>query len=616
MASTCLQRIKELKVDEGIYANTGSATDDTSTHSNHSNDYEDVYNNEDVPETGVTRGLKGPTISGTIFLASGIDTAGSRRYRLAAVGLGLLCVLLLIVIAVLWVQFNHMTTVRDQLQASYTSLTTERDQLQSSYTSLTTERDQLQSSYTSLTTEGDQLQSSYTSLTTERDQLQSSYTSLTTERDQLQKEKGALQKKLVELGQRRSFYYLSTEKSWSESRQYCTEKGADPVIINSRKEQGRRCYRAAAAVCLGLLCVLLLAAITVLWIQFNNMTMERDQLQTSYTNLTKERDQLHTSNASLAKEKDQLQTSYTNLNTEKDKDTFRAPGIDTAGSRYYRLAAVCLGLLCVLLLIVIAVLWVQFNNMSKQKGQLQTSYSLAIERENETLQKKLEQERSCFNNRFYFTSTVMKNWSESRTYCKEKGADLSIINSKEEQEFISKVLGHTNAWIGLTDFDTEGVWKWVDGSALTTGFWWPGEPNNVHNEDCAGTDFRNTGSSWNDYPCMSTGLGLPASGSRCYRLAAVCLGLLCVLLLAAIAVLWIQFNNMTTTRDQLQTNYSSLTKERDQLQTNYSSLTKERDQLQTNYSSLTKERDQLQKEKEALQKKYEKLASTNIHLIQ
>ncbi|KAI4889245.1 hypothetical protein NFI96_024888, partial [Prochilodus magdalenae] len=145
-----------------------------------------------------------------------------------------------------------------------------------------------------------------------------------------------------------------------------------------------------------------------------------------------------------------------------------ASGVETAGSRYYRLAAVCLGLLCVLLLIIIAVLWVQFNNMSKQRGQLQTSYSLAIERQNETLQKKLEQERSCFNNRFYFTSTVMKNWSESRTYCKEKGADLSIINSKEEQEFISKVLGRTNAWIGLTDIDTEGVWKWVDGSALTT----------------------------------------------------------------------------------------------------------------------------------------------------
>ncbi|KAI4879495.1 hypothetical protein NFI96_029500, partial [Prochilodus magdalenae] len=361
-------------------------------------------------------------------------------------------------------------------------------------------------------------------------------------------------------------------------------------------------------------------------------------------------------------------------------------GIDTAGSRYYRLVSLGLGLLCVLLLIIITVLWVQFNNMTTQRDQLQTSYtSLAIEREklkdemdqlqkeNETLQKKLEeQEQSCFNNSLYFTSTETKSWSESRTYCKERGADLSIINSKEEQEFINKVLGHTSAWIGLTDTDDEGVWKWVDGSALTTEFWWPGEPNNVRNEDCAGNNFRNNGSSWNDYSCnyslrikelkvdegiyantgnttddtsthsndshdyedvynnedvpetgVTRGLngpttsasGIDTAGSRRYRLAAVGLGLLCVLLLAVIAVLWVQFNNMSKQRDQLQTSYAGLTKERGQLQTSSTSLTRERDQLQSSYTSLTRERDQLQKEKEALQKKLAELGERSFYYI-
>ncbi|XP_017543180.1 uncharacterized protein LOC108414785 isoform X3 [Pygocentrus nattereri] len=64
MASTRLQKIKELKMNEDIYVNSG-ITDNTSTHSDHSNDYEDIYANEDdVPETDVTRSHKGTVTSG------------------------------------------------------------------------------------------------------------------------------------------------------------------------------------------------------------------------------------------------------------------------------------------------------------------------------------------------------------------------------------------------------------------------------------------------------------------------------------------------------------------------------------------------------------------------
>ena len=58
MASTRLQKIKEPKMNEEIYANSG-ITDNTSTHSDDSNDY------EDIPETGVTRSCKGTVTSGT-----------------------------------------------------------------------------------------------------------------------------------------------------------------------------------------------------------------------------------------------------------------------------------------------------------------------------------------------------------------------------------------------------------------------------------------------------------------------------------------------------------------------------------------------------------------------
>ncbi|CDQ72784.1 unnamed protein product [Oncorhynchus mykiss] len=111
-----------------------------------------------------------------------------RPYKVAALCLGLLCVLLLAGIIGLCVHFTgqHYSPERDQLQTSYNNMTKEGDQLHINYSTLTKERDPLQTSYSTLTKEKDQLQTSYSTLTKERDQLQTSYSTLTKERDQLQ----------------------------------------------------------------------------------------------------------------------------------------------------------------------------------------------------------------------------------------------------------------------------------------------------------------------------------------------------------------------------------------------------------------------------------------------
>ncbi|XP_059180157.1 CD209 antigen-like protein D [Centropristis striata] len=95
----------------------------------------------------------------------------------------------------------------------------------------------------------------------------------------------------------------------------------------------------------------------------------------------------------------------------------------------------------------------------------------------------------------------MKSWQDSRSDCQQRDADLLIINSNEEQEFIRRF--QKPIWIGLTDRDTEGVWKWVDGSPLTTRFWASGEPNSYQgqNEDCALTNAYDDKNSWNDVVC-------------------------------------------------------------------------------------------------------------------
>uniref|UniRef100_A0A8D3E6G0 C-type lectin domain-containing protein n=1 Tax=Scophthalmus maximus TaxID=52904 RepID=A0A8D3E6G0_SCOMX len=106
-----------------------------------------------------------------------------------------------------------------------------------------------------------------------------------------------------------------------------------------------------------------------------------------------------------------------------------------------------------------------------------------------------------FNHSVYYISSVQKSWQDSRYDCLQRGADLVIINSKEEQEFTTHF--KRNSWIGLTDTETEWTWKWVDGTLLNTSYWHSGEPNSYQrrDEDCASTRFYDDANSWNDDHC-------------------------------------------------------------------------------------------------------------------
>ncbi|KAF5897162.1 C-type lectin domain family 4 member M-like, partial [Clarias magur] len=152
---------------------------------------------------------------------------------------------------------------------------------------------------------------------------------------------------------------------------------------------------------------------------------------------------------------------------------------DTAWSRRYRLTAVCVVLLCVLLLTAITVLLIKYNLP-------QTSYNRLTEEKKQSdtslpIKKDQGQRDGClrtlidlcnvrsFNSSLYIMSNEQKSWTESRQDCRNKGADLVIINNIDEQMFITEQLQGRQAWIGLSDGDNEGEWKWVDGTLLTSG---------------------------------------------------------------------------------------------------------------------------------------------------
>uniref|UniRef100_A0A668AGT7 C-type lectin domain-containing protein n=1 Tax=Myripristis murdjan TaxID=586833 RepID=A0A668AGT7_9TELE len=250
----------------------------------------------------------------------------------------------------------------------------------------------------------------------------------------------------------------------------------------------------AAAVFLVLLCLLLLAAIITLAVlsefsQFSlviaiiycpnqscqminhepltcwSPAMAAVQLQEDNTNLTKEKKKLQTSFSNLTEERNQLQTSYNNLTEERNQ------------------------------------LQTSYNNLTEERNQLQTK-KLQLQAEIKGLEE--------FSSSCYFISSESKNWDESRQDCLRRGADLVIINSREEQ--VRHGLGEFRwqlkklTWIGLTDSETEGIWKWVDGTPLTTSYWGPGEPNSDggKNEDCGEIRFHDRRNRWNDESCGSS----------------------------------------------------------------------------------------------------------------
>uniref|UniRef100_G3P102 C-type lectin domain-containing protein n=1 Tax=Gasterosteus aculeatus aculeatus TaxID=481459 RepID=G3P102_GASAC len=110
----------------------------------------------------------------------------------------------------------------------------------------------------------------------------------------------------------------------------------------------------------------------------------------------------------------------------------------------------------------------------------------------------------------YLLSTRDGSWENGRKDCRDQGADLVIIDSLEEQKFLSNFTT-SRSWFGLSDKDIEGTWKWIDGTPLTAAYWYRDanvvEPNNegggsIEGEDCADIEPKpNPQYSWNDLSC-------------------------------------------------------------------------------------------------------------------
>uniref|UniRef100_A0A3Q1H613 C-type lectin domain-containing protein n=1 Tax=Anabas testudineus TaxID=64144 RepID=A0A3Q1H613_ANATE len=154
-------------------------------------------------------------------------------------------------------------------------------------------------------------------------------------------------------------------------------------------------------------------------------------------------------------------------------------------------------------------------NTSEERDQLKAKLVNTSE-ERDQLKAKL---KTCpagwtmFNCVCYLLSSKTGSWQTGREDCRQRGADLVVIDSAEVQTFLSRFTKQ-QTWIGLTDLENEGNWKWIDGinsviHLLFTDFLGTGHSSQPDNgggdpkygeEDCA--QIRTyTNDLWNDLSC-------------------------------------------------------------------------------------------------------------------
>ena len=98
-----------------------------------------------------------------------------------------------------------------------------------------------------------------------------------------------------------------------------------------------------------------------------------------------------------------------------------------------------------------------------------------------------------------------KNWTEAEEFCKSEEGHLASVTSQEVHKFILEEVGKRKikVWIGATDQESEGTWKWSDYSPFDLEGLIE-EPSADRKLNCVQLYITSEGQGWNDLECDST----------------------------------------------------------------------------------------------------------------
>jgi hypothetical protein len=85
-----------------------------------------------------------------------------------------------------------------------------------------------------------------------------------------------------------------------------------------------------------------------------------------------------------------------------------------------------------------------------------------------------------YDNRTYALFTDLRTWSSANALCESRGGHLATVASATENEVVRSLIangGQWHAWLGLSDADNEGTWRWATNEPIPYTNWNPGEPS-------------------------------------------------------------------------------------------------------------------------------------------
>lgn len=121
----------------------------------------------------------------------------------------------------------------------------------------------------------------------------------------------------------------------------------------------------------------------------------------------------------------------------------------------------------------------------------------------------------------YLLCQEPRSWAAANGGCLAIGMRLIRIDDDAENQWLNanaNVPSGANGevWLGATDEEVEGEWRWTDGDLFWLGdragsaqnalfsLWYFREPNNVDIENCAVLDTRAGAAEWYDFDCELT----------------------------------------------------------------------------------------------------------------